>query len=441
MRIGLLSVLVTACLTVLPGAAARQVPHVILVSLDGLKPSTYTDPAPPAMPTLRQLAASGSAAKGVIGVLPTVTFPSHTTLISGVTPAIHGIVDNRIVDPEGRARAGWFWYAAQLQAPTLIGASRAANLTTAAVNWPVTVGSDAHFLVPEYERSPHPEGRIMLDALSTPGLLEAVEIARAKPLPWPFDDDARTDIALHILKTHRPHLMVLHLLRTDSAQHDHGPGSAQATEAAESMDRQIARLVRTLDETGLRKNTVLAIVSDHGFLPYQRVLHPNALFKQEGLLTTNAAGTITAWQAYFHSSGGAGFVYLREDTPALRERVGSVLKKLQQNPEAGIENLWSAQDLAAAGSHPEAAFGFDMKNGWYTGFGTETLIVPAEGPRGGHGFAPSRRELHASLILNGPGIPKRDLGVVKMTQIAPTLAQILGVSLSPRADTPLVLTP
>ena len=65
-----------------------------------------------------------------------------------------------------------------LRAPTLIGAARAANLSAAAVNWPVTVGSDAHFLVPEFERSPHPEGRIMLDALSTPGLLQAVEIAR-----------------------------------------------------------------------------------------------------------------------------------------------------------------------------------------------------------------------------------------------------------------------
>jgi hypothetical protein len=134
-------------------------------------------------------------------------------------------------------------------------------------------------------------------------------------------------------------------------------------------------------------------------------------------------------------------VYLSDSTPALRERVGALLQQLRQNPEAGVESVWSSGDLAAAGGHPAAAFGLDVKNGWYTGFGTDSLVVPTEGTRGGHGFAPSRRELHASLILNGPGIPRRDLGIVRMTQIAPTLARILGISLSPKADAPLALAP
>jgi predicted AlkP superfamily pyrophosphatase or phosphodiesterase len=288
MRVMASFLVLAAVATFAPGSGAQQIPHVLLISIDGLLPSTYTRPAPPAAPALRKLAAEGTVADGVVGVLPTVTFPSHTTIITGVHPARHGILDNRIVDAEGRSRGGWFWYAKEVRVPTLISAARARNLTAAAVNWPVTIASDAHHLVPEFERSPHPEARQMLDALSTPGLLQAVEISRERPLPWPLNDEARTDIARHILRTHRPQLTVLHLLATDGAQHEHGPGSPEAHKAVEGVDREVARIVETLEETGLRRNTVIAIVSDHGFLSYERVLHPNTLFKQEGLLTVNA---------------------------------------------------------------------------------------------------------------------------------------------------------
>ena len=419
---------------------AQQLPHVVLVSIDGLLPSTYTKPGPPNAPVVRKLAAEGSAADGVIGVTPTVTFPSHTTMITGVPPAVHGIVDNRIVDAESRSRGAWFWYAREMRVPSLIGAARAQNLVTAAVNWPVTIGADAHYLVPEFERSPHAEGRYMLDAISTPGLLRAVEIARGRPLPWPFDDEARTDITRHLLATYRPQLTVLHLLAVDGAQHDHGPGSPEAIRAVEGVDRQLGRLVATLDETGLRPNTLIVVVSDHGFLPYERVLNPNALFKREGLLRVNADGTIASWDAYFHSAGGAGFVYLRDgaDT-ALRTRVQSLLAGLRDGPDASVQNLWTSADLTRIGAHPQAAFGLDVRNGWYTGSGHETLVTTVPSVRGGHGYAPERQELHASLVMNGPGIRRGSLGVVRMTQIAPTIARILGLTLSPKADTPLTI--
>jgi predicted AlkP superfamily pyrophosphatase or phosphodiesterase len=189
----------------------------------------------------------------------------------------------------------------------------------------------------------------------------------------------------------------------------------------------------------LRRTTVVAIVSDHGFLPYERVLHPNALFKQEGLLTVNEAGAITAWQAYFHSSGGSGYVYLGNGTEALRKRVAALLARIEADPEAGVEDVWTDLDLAKFGAHPQASFGLDVKNGWYTGSGHDALVTRTDRRRGGHGYMPARRELHASLILNGPGIPRGNLGVVRMTQIAPTLARMLGVSLSPDADVPLTL--
>ena len=110
-----------------------------MICIDGLKPSVYTEPGPAKVPTLRRLAREGAYAEGVTGVLPTVTFPSHTTLITGVPPAVHGIYMNQPLDPEGRNGGASYWFARDIQVPTLPGVFKARGLTTAAVHWPATV--------------------------------------------------------------------------------------------------------------------------------------------------------------------------------------------------------------------------------------------------------------------------------------------------------------
>ena len=83
--------------------AAEPARHVVLISIDGMRPASYTSAGPAKLPTLRALMARGAHARGVIGVLPTVTYPSHTTMITGVPPSVHGIVNNAVLDPESRA--------------------------------------------------------------------------------------------------------------------------------------------------------------------------------------------------------------------------------------------------------------------------------------------------------------------------------------------------
>jgi hypothetical protein len=186
----------------------------------------------------------------------------------------------------------------------------------------------------------------------------------------------------------------------------------------------------------------VAVVSDHGFLPLGQTLHPNAAFKRQGLLTFDEDGKLTDWRAWFHSSGGSGYVYVRPaDDPELLTRVAGVLQELAREPANGIATVWTAQDLQRLGAHPEAAFGIEMQPGFYSGSNHETLLTPSSS-RGGHGFAPTRPELHASLILSGPrAAGVGNVGIVRMTQIAPTVASWFDVGLSPKVDQPLTLKP
>ena len=78
-----------ACLSavILTMAAEPPARHVVMVSIDGMRPQVYADSSQTKLPTIRRLMQRGAWSRGVTGVMPTVTYPSHTTMITGVLPS------------------------------------------------------------------------------------------------------------------------------------------------------------------------------------------------------------------------------------------------------------------------------------------------------------------------------------------------------------------
>jgi hypothetical protein len=415
---------------------------VLLVSIDGLMPGYYqeADRLGLAIPNLRRLLAKGASAR-VLGVLPTVTYPSHTTLITGVTPRLHGIGSNTLFDPEGLSNQAWRWYAQDVTKPTLVSAARAAGLTTAAVSWPVSLGLQADFNLPEFWRtgSEHPDDLRLLELLATPGLVEAVARQRGRPLDYPIDDEGRSDAAAYLIGAHRPHLLLLHLVEVDAAQHDHGPGGPEARAAVEVADRRLGRVLDALGAAGIAEHTLVAVTSDHGFLPVTHELRPNAVLRDAGLLRVQD-GKVAEWRAWFHPSGGSAALRLRPGEPGLLARVRALFEPRLDDPEQGLQALLDAAAIERLGGPAESELVLDARAGFY-------FTAEAKGPwsspsaqdvRGYHGHAPDRPEMHAALVMAGEGLAARgDLGLVPMTSIGPTLARFLGVSLAPEASPPL----
>jgi predicted AlkP superfamily pyrophosphatase or phosphodiesterase len=413
-----------------------------MVSVDGLMADYYAkaDALGLKIPTLRRLMQDGAWATGVIGVLPTVTYPSHTTLITGVPPRVHGIFFNTIFDPEERSLGSWYYYASAIKVPTLVGAARASGLKTGAVSWPVSVGIGADFLVPEFYRagSTHEVDKNLLEQLSTPNLIDAIEKHGGRRLGYPPKEEDRMQAALYVLKVHQPRLMLLHLIDTDGAQHTNGPKSPEAKAAVEAADANLGRLIEATQQAGYRERTLFAIVSDHGFLATGTFLRPNALLREAGLLTLNDQQKVTSWKAFFHASGGSAALHLKDPNDAATlERVRVLIAAKAKAPASGIRDVLGPDQIRTLGG-AELPMVLNAREGFY--FQNSALgewIEPGTN-KGGHGHAPDRAELHATLILNGPGLKKKgDLGVVRQTQIAPTLAQYLGISLSREADAAL----
>src|SRR4029077_9449114 len=92
---------------------------LLLISLDGMHPDYVLKANEHGLkiPHLRRVLADGVHATGVRGVLPTVTYPSHTTILTGVWPSKHGIYSNLVTDPFSKNLDGWYWYAEDIHVP------------------------------------------------------------------------------------------------------------------------------------------------------------------------------------------------------------------------------------------------------------------------------------------------------------------------------------
>ncbi len=431
-------------------AEQSQAQSVVLISVDGMRPDyvTKADQHGLKAPNLRRIMHEGAYAEGVIGVVPTVTYPSHTTLITGVSPAIHGIYSNTTFDPEQKNLQGWYWYSEDIKVPTLWDLARAAGLSTASVNWPVSVGANVDYLIPEVWRAGTEDDRKLVRALSTPGLLPKLEAELGlyadelnADLP---NDRLRAKFAIAIIQKYKPKLITIHLAALDHIQHQYGPFSPQANNVLEGSDELFGQIWDAA--RGVDPDAILCVVSDHGFAPVHQKLNLFVAFVQAGLIrpgtgrTMFGTPTIESWDAMPWNTGGSAAIVLRNPhDAALINKVRDLLTSLASDPQNGINRIVEEKELHQLGGYPTASFLVDLKPGFQTDYGLAGALR-REASGGTHGYLPEHVELRASFFVVGPGIAHaKDLGVIDMRQIAPSIANLLGLQMPTAQAAPLLL--
>jgi predicted AlkP superfamily pyrophosphatase or phosphodiesterase len=423
-----------------PAQRQPQAPLLVLISIDGLRPDyvTSADAHGARIPNLRGFLRDGTYADGVQGVFPTVTYPSHTTLVTGVWPARHGIWNNVVFDPLRKNDEGWYWYAEDIHVATLWDAAAHAGLTTASIQWPVTVGANITWNIPEYWRAKTPEDDKLLRALSTPGLLNELQ-PELGPYLGGIDstieaDEVRGRYAIALLEKKHPRLLTLHLSALDHMEHENGPFSPESMAVLERQDAVIGR-IRAAAEHLAPGAAYLAVVSDHGFVRVDHELDLYVPFREAGLITVDQKGKISDWLASPWNCNGSSAVVLKNPAdPAMLSRVHALLEKLRSDPANGIDRILEAEEMRARGGFSAASFFVALKPGWKTSTALDGPVVRGVKPGGAHGLLPDLPDLRSAFFLVGPGIPAgRSLGVIDMRDIAPTLAARLGLKL-PSAD-------
>jgi predicted AlkP superfamily pyrophosphatase or phosphodiesterase len=417
---------------------------VLMISIDGLRPADVlaADTRGLKVPNLRAVVEGGAYASEVRGVLPTVTYPSHTTLLTGVAPAQHGVVSNLTFDPLLKNQQGWYWYAEDIRVPTLWDAAHAARLTTANVHWPVSVGAQVDYNLPQIWRTGTPDDRKFVRAVSTPGLLEALEHdlgAYADGIDESIEgDENRGRFSVRIIENFHPKFMTAYFTALDHTQHGYGPDTPEARAVLERIDTIVGNLI-----TASRKsdaNAVVAIVSDHGFAPLAHDVNLMDIFIKENLVRLDEKDKVTSWDAEPWYSGGSAAIVLRDERDAaLRERVKALLDKLAKDESYGIARVLTHAEVVKRNGNPAAQWYVEFKPGYQM---APELKEPRVGPSkmlGMHGYDADLPEMRSTFLLIGPGIPAgKSFGDIDMRDITPTLAHILGVPLPESQGKPLL---
>jgi len=392
--------MLAACATLPPppraapatSSAGADTRSVLLVSLDGFR-ADYFDLG--ITPNLARIASEGIRARWMTPVFPSLTFPNHYSLVTGLVPDHHGIVHNSMRDPElGEfklsnriAVAYGRWWGGE---PIWIGAEKA-GLRSATMYWP---GSEA-------------------------------AIGGLRPTRWHryiegqnLSLEARVDTVLGWLaepEHTRPRIATLYFETIDKAGHEHGPESTQAHAAVRRIDAVLGRLLHGLDARGLRDRVDLIVVSDHGM------------------------ASVAAHQA----------IAIEDLVGPDEADVASVGQVIGIEPKRGFEQslerkllgthqhyaCWRKQQLPSQwryGTHPRIpTIVCQMDEGWNM-LPRAVLAKRTSQTRGAHGYDPSLASMRALFVARGPSFKSGVLlAPIAAIDVYPLLARLLGISPAP----------
>jgi len=387
--VALLCVLLAAAACFVPPAFAANT--VILVSIDGFR-ADYLERG--ITPNLLRLSREGVRATAMEPVFPSLTYPNHYSIVTGLYPDHHGIVGNSMRDPEMPGHLFALSNRAELAVPRwwegaipIWETLHRHGLKSATVFWP---GSETviHGVQPDF---------------------------------WmPFDHrvtiDARVDKVLELLsrpEAERPVFLTLYFDSVDHQGHVAGPESREVDDAMAQVDAGLGRLFAALRERGLAERTDLVIVSDHGMAGTS----PDRMVSLDDY--TDASGFDSI------NSGAVAGIYPRPGA----ER--AIARDLVERPLPHA-NCWAAHDIPARlhyGANPRVAPYFCVAEvGWLLKTHDARPIVV----KGMHGYDPATPSMAALFVASGPAFkPGVVIPRLRVVDVYPLLAKLLGVPPEP----------
>ncbi|UOE47496.1 ectonucleotide pyrophosphatase/phosphodiesterase [Mucilaginibacter sp. SMC90] len=422
-----LSIVVLALFITAGQLMAQTAKHVIFVTIDGFRPDFYLDSGWQT-PNLHALMQDGAYAKGVNSVFPSMTYPSHTTIVTGVQPAKHGIFYNNIFTPDGAPQQP-YWQDSSIHVPTIWKAAKEKGMTVASLYWPVSANAPVDYNIPDIgglgdgvrEQYSLPKGFYAEVKKEVFGGIDKIDAGKNQNI---------AKIAAYIIKKSKPGLMTIHVFSVDGAEHAVGRSGARVQEAVADADSAVGIIVDALKAAGIWENTVLLIGGDHGFYDVKKTISPNVWLKEAGLINDLGAGD---WKAQFNAVGGSAYLYLKN--PADKATADKVKALLEAQPDSVKQyyRIISRKQLDKGGYNPNVAFALTGEyDAAFSAASTGNAVKPGKG--GTHGHFPDTKNIRTGLIVHGPGIRKGAVvEEMDLRDMTPIMVKLLGISF-PKVD-------
>jgi predicted AlkP superfamily pyrophosphatase or phosphodiesterase len=410
---------------------------VILVSIDGFAAyHLYNQEL--RLPNIRELIDKGVWVASSEAVFPSVTHPSHTTIVTGVEPRLHGVTGNAMVN----RRTGESFHPTNklrkeiVRVPTIFDAAKAKQLTTAAFFWPETKADPAiDYNIPEVF-TPEQKGDITAVDGKWMDELKSANIPIDLYFRWygterqGAGDAVLAEAAAYTIGKYKPNLLAIHVLVTDKAQHEYGPHHYLASAALTTADHCVGILRRAVQKAGIERDTTFIITADHGFHSVYQEINVRPVFEKAGLLD----------KIRLHGGGWTMTIELTDrfdrtaDMPALEKAFG-VLRT-----EGIVKRIAGPEDMHGLGlpRFEES----DYTRGHYflipdidsylvaDAASSSTAPRPRKTAAHSHGYLPQHPRMYPMLVLSGAGVKQNlNLPHAQNIDIAPTIARLLGLEL------------
>ena len=376
--------------------AQRDKPYLILVSLDGFR-WDYQDLFD--TPALDRIAADGVRAKRLIPVFPTLTFPNHYSIATGLYPANHRLIGNTFPN---RDLTEWYslrmrdavqdggWYSGE---PVWVAAEKAGMVTAA-----------FFFVGTEADIQGIPMTYWNAFNASVPGLERVQQV-----IDW-----------LSMPEEQRPHFITLYFEDVDTATHNHGPGSQQSVASIDRVNEYLTALLDGVAELPVADDVYYVVVSDHGQITKRldkQILVLEGLVDLEGLSVVD--------------HGAAAFIYMPEPDAGRAVAIRDAINDAWPYGEAILR-----REAPAAWRVTEEAGFADIivqAEPGYLVYSTADRVQRRS--RGDHGWAPEAEDMHAIFLASGPRLPAgRTIGPVRAVDVYPLMMEILGLPVTTPID-------
>lgn len=419
--------------------SGRNIPdRVIIISLDamGARDLEYMR----TLPHFKAFSEHAGVCGNVSSVYPSLTYPAHTSIVTGRQPVHHGIINNTQFQPE-RPSPDWFWQRKYIRGTTLYDEAIRTGWKTAALLWPVTAQSHIHYNIPEVLANRPWQNQYLVSLLnSTPGyvlLMNRLFGHLREGVKQPALDHFVHASALYTINRYNPDLFLIHLTDLDTNRHIYGLDHEKTFEAMQRHDKRLGELLEALAKTGDMDKTTVILLGDHCQKDTKRAVYLNHALKENGYLQTKGK-KIISYQAIAKNCDGSCYLYLNpkaaQDDDFCRE-LKNFVELLARDETYGIERIHTAQEAAALGADAACFLMLEAAEGVYfldefDVAGLEVSDIKKHKMRATHGYLPDKSDYKTFFMAKGCGI-KQDVVIpsMKLYDEGPTIARLMGLDL------------
>lgn len=416
--------------------------HLIVISFDAVSSDDIEKLQK--LNNFKYLIDNGSLIKNVESVYPTLTYPAHATIMTGMYPKNHGIINNTL-NKFSDSNPNWYWYKKYIKTKTLCDLAYENGLTTAALLWPVSGRSKINYNLTEIFPTKSWHNQLLMSSLSG-SLNYQLDLNKKfgylrKGISQPALDNFVHESSKYTISKYKPNLLFIHYTDVDTNRHYHGYDSTEANNALVRHDKRLGEIIKSLKENNIFEDSTIVALGDHSALDGNYIIRLNSLFRENGLLKINEKGVIKSYQAVAKSCDGSSYIYLKDkNNTETYNKVYKILESLINSTEGPIEFVLTSNEASSFGADPNCTFMVEANKNFYfvdevfgkivEGVIEDEVGIVSHRTKATHGYHPKKPNYGTFFLAFGCGIKKGvEVNGGKLINHGPTLAKLLGVDL------------